>query len=97
MHLMEKEKDSIYVFESNWIIVQEISAMDDKLKELKGKLEDLDQEFKKLEDDVDKQTNEYLGIIKDLSNCESQNKIIDIRLRNQQALKESNKKLFGLT
>lgn len=69
--------------------MQEISAMDDKLKEMKGKLEDLDQEFKKLEEDVDRQTNEYLSIIKDLSNCENQNKIIDIRLRNQQALKES--------
>lgn len=63
--------------------------MDDKLKDLKTKLEELDSEFKKLEDDVDKQTNEYLGIIRDLSNCDSQNKIIDIRLRNQQALKES--------
>lgn len=63
--------------------------MDGNLKELKTKLDDLYKEFEKLEENVQKQTDEYLGITEQLSNCENQNKVIDIRIRNQQALKES--------
>jgi archaellum component FlaC len=69
--------------------------MDEKLKEMKGKLEDLDNEFKNLEETVEVQTNKYLEIINNLSNCGNQNKIIDIRIRNQQALKESICKNFN--
>jgi len=51
-------------------------------------LDDLDNEFKELEAIIDGQTNEYLTIINDLSNFESQSKIVDTRINNYERLRD---------
>ena len=63
--------------------------MDSNLNEIRTKLDELDDQFKELESTIESHTNQYVTIINELSSCESQNKIVDIRLRNQQILKES--------
>jgi len=52
-------------------------------------LDDLDEQFKELESIIEKQTNEYLNMVNELSNCERQLRIVDLRKRNQEVLKES--------
>jgi archaellum component FlaC len=56
---------------------------------VRGNLDDLDEEFKQLENIIETQTNEYLGIINDMSNFETQSKIVNTRVNNYERLKES--------
>ncbi len=56
---------------------------------MRDNLDELDVQFKDLETIIDNQTNEYLTIINDLSNFESQAKIVDTRISNYDYLKES--------
>ena len=62
--------------------------MDENLRNLRENLDDLDNQFKELETIIDTQTNEYLSVINDLSNFESQSKIVDTRIDNYKRLKD---------
>ena len=58
------------------------------MRDLRENLDDLDNEFKELETIIEGQTNEYLTIINDLSNFESQSKIVDTRINNYERLRD---------